>query len=165
LGFTKSFVCSPVNPPFIYGPFVPHFPIPPVTSLGSNRFVYALLNGRVPPPLPPPYCDVRDVARAHVAALKISPKLPAQDKRILTSGGLMLWKEATQYLAETQPELKTRLPTMESFPPDGKASTIDVTRAKDLLGIESWVPWRKTLDDTIGELLRAEQVWALSSKL
>jgi len=155
---------STINPPFIYGPYAPHFPVP---DAGSNRIMYALLAGRVPPPFPPVYCDVRDVARAHVIALKLPAQTPVQNKRILVSGGSMIWKDVAQHLAESRPELRVRLPPLEKFgpiPPDGKlVSTIDVTRAQDLLGMKSWIDWKTTANDTINSFLEVERVQKMGS--
>lgn len=127
--------------------------------------MYCLLEGKTPPPLPPLFCDVRDVARAHVAALKVPPKSPVQEKRILVSGGIMPWEEVTQHLVKTRPELAVRLPALElfaSFLPSSKVSIINVTRAKNLLDISTWIDWKRTVDDTVNELLRAESIWAAS---
>lgn len=162
----------PVNPPFIYGPFAPSFPVPTApTALGSNRMVYALISGSperpLPVQLPPFFCDVRDVAKAHVAALKAPPQpLPSPItpiKRFLFSGGAFTWKEAIGYIGKTFPHLKHRLPVVpdladaEVLP--GKLSSIDCTPAKDLLGIAVYVKWEKTVEDTINSLLIVEKSW------
>ncbi|KAF8640263.1 hypothetical protein AX16_010158 [Volvariella volvacea WC 439] len=85
-----------INPPFLFGPYVPHFPVP--ASLGPNGWIYSLLQGKQPYPVPPGFVDIRDCARAHVAALELSlldtPKYVARDrqflqqKRFLVSGGI-----------------------------------------------------------------------------
>ncbi|KAG5647324.1 hypothetical protein H0H81_007759, partial [Sphagnurus paluster] len=97
----------PVALPFIFGPFVPGFPAPAQGALSSNQHIYTLLKGSIPPPLPPLFCDVRDVAHAHVAALS-APKSAGsvEDKRFLVYGGVLTWKQAVEYLHEKRPELK-----------------------------------------------------------
>ncbi|KAJ7583081.1 hypothetical protein C8J56DRAFT_956482 [Mycena floridula] len=66
-----------VNPPFVYGPMHPDFLRLPRDRLGAA--------GRAAPPqLCPFFCDVRDVARAHVLALKAESTKP---KRLLINAG------------------------------------------------------------------------------
>ena len=149
-----------VNSPFIFGPFASGFPVPSVDALSTNVMVYALLSGRVPPHLPPLFCDVRDVARAHVAALLLPPQTPIHNKRFLISGGFMLWKEATNYLANTRPYLKARLPNLDQFVDfPGPLSTINTSRAERTLGLKTYIDWEDTLNDTINVLLAAEIIW------
>lgn len=152
-----------VLPPFIYGPFAPNFP---TRAFGSNNYVGALITGAAGRPLPaqmPPYfCDVRDVARAHIAALEL-PKLPqganVQEKRFLISGGSFTWAEAVKYLKSARPELAGRLPKVDDVDitaDQGKLSAIDTSRAAKVLGITEYVPWQKTVEDTINNLLAQE---------
>ncbi|KAF5374478.1 hypothetical protein D9615_009061 [Tricholomella constricta] len=127
-------------PPFIFGPFAAGFPAPlSHSTLSSNQHIYTLLKGSIPPPLPPLFCDVRDVARAHVRALNV-PKATnhVEDKRFLVSGGFLTWKDAVEYLHQQRPELRARLPVvdMDTFPPfPGTPTSIDTTRAKEVLGV------------------------------
>lgn len=75
----------------------------------------------------------------------------------------MPWEEVTQHLVKARPELAARLPALElfaSFLPSTKVSIINVTRAKNLLDISTWIDWKRTVDDTVNELLRAEGIWA-----
>ncbi len=77
------------------------------------------------------------------------------------SGGHFTWKEAVEYL-ERQPDLKLWLPlvTGGSSGLPGKLSSIDVTRAWDVLHLEEYVGWESTIDNTISSLLLAEKKWA-----
>jgi len=151
-----------INPPFVYGPGASKFPRPgSAGGMGTNRLIYMLLCGRLPPSVLPPYfCDVRDVARAHVQALSILPTLN-QPERFLISGGVLVWKDAAEYLAETMPHLKSRIPSLEgaaSFP--GPVSTIDTTHAKNLLGMAEYIDWKTCTRDAVISLLEAEASWA-----
>jgi len=127
---------------------------------------YALIAGRrgqLPPQLPPLFCDVRDVARAHVAALKLARK-PASGniKRYLICGGAFTWKAAVEHLAKAFPDLKPRLASTEKdMPLPGKLSTIDARPAAEDLGIVEYIHWEKTLEDTIKSLLEVEKNWKL----
>ncbi|KAK0472770.1 NAD-P-binding protein [Armillaria novae-zelandiae] len=151
-----------INPPFIYGP--PNAQFPPVTPdrLGANIMIYSLIHGQPgrPPPaqLPPFFCDVRDVARAHVKAITVNRSETPEEKRFLVSGGHFTWKEAVEYL-EKQPDLKSRLPSVTGGAPDParKLSSIDVTRAREILHVEEYVRWESTIDDTISVILLAEK--------
>jgi nucleoside-diphosphate-sugar epimerase len=55
--------------------------------------------------------DVRDVARAHVLALKLPPS-SSSPKRFVLSTNTFTWKEAIELVAEKRPELKERLPVI-----------------------------------------------------
>ncbi|KII85658.1 hypothetical protein PLICRDRAFT_145505 [Plicaturopsis crispa FD-325 SS-3] len=159
-----------IHPPFIYGPYAPHFPARGSGSAaGTNGFIGALITGpadrALPPQFPPFFCDVRDVARAHVAALKapkISPGEEVRANRFLVSGGAFTWVEAVEYLRETRPELAARLPVVKAAAekPEGTLGTIDTGRAARVLGIEEYVGWKKTLDDTVDALLEEEKKYA-----
>lgn len=153
---------SVVALPFIFGPFVPGFPAPAQGALSSNQHIYTLLKGSIPPPLPPLFCDVRDVAHAHVAALS-APKSAGsvEDKRFLVYGGVLTWKQAVEYLHEKRPELKARLPPVDgAFAPfPGPITTIDATRAKEVLGMEKYRSYEETLEAAVDSLLEAEKQW------
>ncbi|KAF8072304.1 NAD-P-binding protein [Lyophyllum atratum] len=153
---------SIVTPPFIFGQFSPGFPLPEQSALSSNQHIYTLLKGAIPPPLPPLFCDVRDVAQAHVAALLV-PKSTSnvEEKRFLISGGFLIWKDAVEYLHQTRPELKDRLPALDAtFAPfPGPPTSIDATRAKTVLGMEKYHTWKETIDGAINGLLEAEKAW------
>ncbi|KAG5634054.1 hypothetical protein DXG03_006357, partial [Asterophora parasitica] len=150
-------------PPFIFGPLADGFPAPKqAAALSSNRHIYTLLKGSLPPVLPPGFVDVRDVARAHVLALNVpKAEVNLEDKRFIVSGGILVWKDAVEYLHKKRPELKARLPAVDgAFPPfPGTPSTIDVTRAKVVLGIQKYYSWQETLENTVNSLLDAEKIW------
>ncbi|KAG5337051.1 hypothetical protein C0989_010978, partial [Termitomyces sp. Mn162] len=154
---------SIIIPPFIFGPYVPGFPLPVAQSaLSSNQHIYALLTGIVPPPLPPLFCHVRDVARAHVAALNV-PKATSdvEDKRFLICGGSLVWKNAIEYLHNTRPELKERIPAVDApvIPFPGPPTTIDASRARRILNMEKYCDWTETLVDTVESLMETEKTW------
>lgn len=151
-----------VNPPFIFGPLQKDFPPPPVAKLSSNEHIYSLVFGDAGRPLgfqlAPTFVDVRDVATAHVRALSVPP---APTKRYLVSGGFLLRKPAVEYLAKAHPTLRERLPSLadaQDFEPSS-LSKIDTTKAKKELGMDDYIPWEKTLDDTVASLLALEDFW------
>jgi len=152
---------SIIDAPFIYGPRAPGFPLPEAIALTSTANIYTLLKGSVPPPLPPLFCDVRDVAQAHVAALAVPKSAKVEDKRLLVSGGFLVWKDAVEYLHQTRPELRARLPALDTeFSPfPGTPATIDAARAKVVLGMEKYYTWQETVDGAVDALLNAEEIW------
>ncbi|KAF8063230.1 NAD-P-binding protein [Lyophyllum atratum] len=161
-GSERSLDLSIVAPPFIYGQFAPGFPLPEQSTMSTNQHIYTLFKGAIPPPLPPLFCDVRDVAKAHVAAL-LAPKSVSsvEEKRFLISGGFLIWKDVVEYLHQTRPELKDRLPALDAtFPAfPGPPSTIDATRARTVLGMEKYHTWKETIDGAVDGLLEAEKAW------
>jgi nucleoside-diphosphate-sugar epimerase len=99
------------------------------------------------------YVDVRDVARALVAGMKKKGK-----NRILLSGEWFQHKDAVDYIASVRPELKSRLPTLEST--GQTESVVDNARAIEILGIQPPRPWKESVLDTVDELIRVEKNWA-----
>jgi hypothetical protein len=68
--------------------------------------------------------------------------------------GFLRWQDVTQYLAETRVELRGRLPSLGSIPDyPGPPSTIVVERAKEMLGMEKYIGWKQTVDDTVDDIL------------
>ncbi|KZT26830.1 NAD-P-binding protein [Neolentinus lepideus HHB14362 ss-1] len=153
-----------INPPFVYGPWPSGLPVPPTNALGTNGFIYNLISGEPGRPLPyqqnPDYVDVRDVARAHVAALSVPPQKELYKKRFLVTPGVIFWSDAVKYLVEARPELKNRLPAVpEDYKKPGPIARVDTTPAREHLGITEYIPWQKTLEDAIDWLLEAEKSW------
>jgi hypothetical protein len=68
--------------------------------------------------------------------------------------GFLRWQDVAQYLAETRVELRGRLPSLDSIPDyPGPPSTIVVERAKEMLGMEKYIGWKQTVDDTVDDIL------------
>ncbi|PIL25659.1 hypothetical protein GSI_11409 [Ganoderma sinense ZZ0214-1] len=157
-----------INPPFVYGAPVAGLTSGGVAALGTNGLIYQLIAGEpgraLPLQLPPFFCNVRDVARAHVLALGL-PKLVAGadvwGKRFLVAGpGEILWADAVRTLLAERPTLKDRLPTLENPPPlPGPLSTIDTTRAREALGVKEYVGKDETVLETVDALLELEKTW------
>ncbi|KAE9389447.1 NAD(P)-binding protein [Gymnopus androsaceus JB14] len=159
-----------INPPFLYGPSAPGFPpSTSASSLGTNGFVYSLLGGKFPPAILPTFCDVRDTAEAHVAALLAvhADTIKANQPQRFLVGAPFQWKEAVEYLdsddAGLPEEIRKRLPSKEArdglAPYPGPISVIDTTRAKQVLGIEKYIDWKTSVKDTILSLAEEEKGW------
>ncbi|KDQ50530.1 hypothetical protein JAAARDRAFT_186169 [Jaapia argillacea MUCL 33604] len=153
-----------ILPPFIFGPFAPGFLIPEknLSSLSTNGYVYALLNGSIPPNIGVGSVDIRDAARLHVAAL--TPKGPTgsqEQKRVLVPRQVIDWKTVAEYVAEKRPELKDRLPSTKDVANlSGSFAQVDSRRAKESLGYKSFIPWQETILAAIEDLVRLEKQWA-----
>lgn len=157
-----------VLPPFFYGPFAPGHTIPDadLKGLSSNGFIYLLL---MPQGFPPPtgfavgrWIDVRDVARAVVLSLCAPPSSAPGigRKRIIVSGEWFSFADAVDYLAVVRPELKSRLSTkVKEYPPEGR-TLADLTRAKEVLGLDNLKSWKETVLDSVDNLVKLEKEWA-----
>ncbi|KAF5367912.1 hypothetical protein D9757_007763 [Collybiopsis confluens] len=150
-----------INPPFIYGSPNPDFPSQGTTRLGVNIMLFSLINGKpdrpLPPVIPPHYIDVRDVAKAHVRALGAPSNV--RDKRFIVTAGYFHFKDVVEYLAETMPELKPRLPSTENAVPfPGPVYTVDSEPLKEYLGIkqEDFLHWKPMVTEIIKSMLAAE---------
>lgn len=111
----------------------------------------------MPPLWPPWFVDVRDVAKAHILTLDL-PRLPLEQKRFLINAGNYSWKEAVVHLKISRPQVTP--PPLESFPtPPGPATTLDTTRAKEVLKMEYISP-AKTMEDLVDNMEIIEKTWA-----
>ncbi|TFY57329.1 hypothetical protein EVJ58_g7085 [Rhodofomes roseus] len=138
-----------INPPFVYGRPVPGVASGSgINSLGTNGLLYQLIAGEPGRPLPP-----------------ADPALPSgsdvEEKRFLVAGpATMLYADAVKTLLEERPALKNRFPTRENAPPlPGPLSTVDTTRAKEVLGMREYRGAKDTLLETIDVLLEVEKTW------
>ncbi|THU91393.1 NAD(P)-binding protein [Dendrothele bispora CBS 962.96] len=149
-----------IIPPAIFGPNVPNFPAVSRASLSTNDCVYSLiLNGQdTYPPVPfGQMVDVRDAARAHVAALS-APPIPGRDKRFLVSSGIFTWKGFADHLRKEKPELKDRLPR------EGLVQTLQQTNApmdteftKEALGIKEYIKIEQTALEALNACMVLEK--------
>ncbi|KAF8879114.1 hypothetical protein BD779DRAFT_1162179 [Infundibulicybe gibba] len=146
-------------PGFVFGPFSRNYPFPSTAEgLGTNTLVYSLMKGEHPVQPPPFFIDVRDVARGHVLALE-QPRKPLEEKRFILNYGNYTWKQAAAHLAVVRPQIP--VPTQESFPPlPGPASTLDNSRAREVLGIGELIVPETTMEDAVDSLIECQKVWA-----
>ena len=160
-----------IHPTYIYGPFGSGQVYSSPAS-GTNRFIYELIDGAPDRPLsipspairgPPFSVDVRDVARAHVLALKVPPSDTV--KRFVLSSNVFTWKEAVEFIAQARPELKGRLPVITGREPAVPPfATVDTSATGTTLGLKRFVKWQDTVLDTIDDLLRVEKELAVAAQ-
>ncbi|KAK7002414.1 epimerase domain-containing protein [Favolaschia claudopus] len=155
-----------LNPPFLYGPFTPHYPLPKPEffALSSNIILYNLLFPDSPNPFPSfTHCaDIRDVASAHIRALNSPPTAQVGRKRIVFSSptGLSL-KDTIELIAAKRSALKDRLVTATPpvFPTD--VMPMDFKRVEEVLGmkIEDFRGIEETILSTVDALIEVESQW------
>lgn len=153
-----NFDLATINPPFVFGPVVHH-----MASLAdvntSNGNMVALIVGRWKAEIPPTgvhlFADVRDVARAHVAAME---RPAAGGQRFFITAGHFANKEIVPIVRKNFPQLAEKLPA-EGTPggdyPGGSVDGVykyDNSKATDVLGIQ-WTSLEKSVTDTIASLL------------
>lgn len=161
-----------IHPGFIYGPLGSGQVYYDTPATGTNRYVYALITGEPDRAVaghdpavraPPLNVDVRDVARAHVLALKVPPS--DEPKRFVVSSSRFTWKEAVELLAKARPELKGRLPVITGKEPAVPPyATLDTSATSAVLGLKNYVNWQDTILDTVDDLLRVEKELAAAAQ-
>lgn len=131
--------------------------------MATNDFVHLILNKNEPPFAPNWMVDVRDAARAHVLALERLP-LPSDDpKRFNVNAATYTWGDAAAYIKKSRPELADRLFPLEDIKPlPGVLSTLDTTRAKEILGFTEFISVEKALDEAVDAVLGLEKHWSKS---
>jgi len=141
-----------IHPGYVFGPLgsgqVYHSP-----ATGSNRHIYGLIAGAPDRPVseydpavrgPPLNVDVRDVARAHVLALKVPPS--DEPKRFVLSLSTFTWMDAIEFIAQARPELKGRLPVITGNErPVAPFAALDMSAAENILELKNYVKWQDTV--------------------
>ncbi|KAG6836163.1 hypothetical protein H0H93_010711, partial [Arthromyces matolae] len=152
-------------PPMCYGPLAATQPIPTgnFNALSTNLFLHRLLHPKGDYPITNMYVDTRDVARAHVLALKSKSASIVGRKRIVIMSPHELDIEATlEYVGKQRPELKERL-SKESSPgyPSGIPKLVNFGRIEEVLGFkkEEFRTVEETVLDTVDTLLELEKKW------
>ncbi|KLO19163.1 NAD(P)-binding protein [Schizopora paradoxa] len=103
--------------------------------------------------------DVRDVAKAHVLALKAPLEKEVGRKRIVIAGKPISWLDAVEHLRATRPDLAGRLPDTSKASRRPIAS-VDLSRAESVLGLTEYIDWKDTVDATADSVLAVEAAWA-----
>ncbi|KAH9995881.1 hypothetical protein BJV74DRAFT_298470 [Russula compacta] len=132
---------------------------------GTFAWISALLNGppgrpMIPnaPPFSPNYVHVADVARAHVAALRVGPLNPPRRKRVLLVAGYVLWPEVIAHLFRVMPEIRARLPSPTCCPERQPMTyaQLEARNAREILGIEQYKSWREAIEGAVRDVLKVE---------
>lgn len=161
-----------IHPGYVYGPLGSGQVYNSVAT-GTNRYIYGLIaaGGAPDRPIkehdsgqaPPMNIDVRDVARAHVLALKVPPS--DEPKRFILSSSTFTWKDAIELIGKARPELKGRLPVVTgNEAPVPTFAALDTSASENILGLKNYVKWQDTVLDTVDDLLRVEKQLAASAQ-
>lgn len=163
-----SFDAATVNPPQIYGPIIHQIKSEEAinTSSGEPWKLYKAGgpqgDGKVPADTFWSFCDVRDVASIHVAALD-NPK--ASNERFLACGGTVSWQEVADEIhdnAEYPQELRDHIPKgnhgAKTRP--SALATLDTSKARDVLGIQ-FHDWKDSvIKGSLYSFMEIEKKWA-----
>jgi len=160
-----------IHPSYVYGP-LGRGQVYSALTTGTNRYIYALIDGEPGRPISgydtakraaPLSVDVRDVARAHVFALKVPPS--DQPKRFVVSSSRFTWIDAVEFLAQARPELKERLPVITgNESPVQPFATLDTSTTESVLGLKDYIKWQDTILDTVDDMLRIEKELAAAAQ-
>lgn len=130
----------PVCPPLIFGPLTEPFyllPSPDFKAITTNLLIFNLIIPHGAFPFNSFQVDVRDVAKAHVLALKSPPTSLVGRKRIIfASPHGVSWKSALQYIGEQRPDLRAGLNAGE--PPSDSPDRLpaDFARIEQVVGMK-----------------------------
>ncbi|KAA1470846.1 NAD-P-binding protein [Dentipellis sp. KUC8613] len=154
-----------VHPGFLYGK-PGHGQVLDAPADGTNTIIYQLISGPAGRPAPvarggPASTHILDAARLHVLALKAAPSSPEKPKRIVAVGpdSRFTQLQAVKWLYETRPELRPRLPDVnsEEMQDLDEWCRWDVSGAKEILGFEKFRDWKETVGDAIDGFLQKEK--------
>ena len=111
-------------------------------------------NKEVEPTSFPIFCEVRDVAEAHLRAYKIPE---AGGERFIISADNFFWEELVHVLA-TIPGLEEKVPTVADKSKWERPDTYKICtdKSKDVLGLK-YCSFEETIRDTATSLLRKEK--------
>jgi nucleoside-diphosphate-sugar epimerase len=159
-----------VNPPFFYGPLAPALQVqlaasaPNYQALSTSLFIYRFISPSGIYPVTATYADVRDVAKAHVLALKspLSTEPGIGRKRlIMASLDEFDYRRVRELIAAKRPSLKERI--ISSEPPEVplKRLPYDYKRLEQVLGLQAddFHSVEETVLDTIDSLVKLESEW------
>jgi len=147
-----SFTLATICPTWVFGPHVPA--LASTAKLNeSTGLLWGLFSAKEVPPFDfGGFVDVRDVAKAHVAALE---KDEAAGERFLL-GIHFDWQSAIDAARNSVPELETKI--LKGQPGKNLVNdvySIDGSKAERVLGIE-YVTLEQCMKDSFNELLQAD---------
>ena len=151
-----SFDLAMINPVLVFGPV--EQPVKDMSRLNeSGAEVWRYMDGsnkEVEPTGFPIFCDVRDVAEAHLRAYEIPE---AGGERFIISADNFFWEELVHVLA-TIPGLEKKVPTVPDKSKWERPDTYKICtdKSKDVLGLK-YRSFEETIRDTATSLLRKEK--------
>lgn len=155
---SPNFEITTICPPMIYGPIAN-----PVTTMSqlslSCADIYRLIDGTesdVPETDYSAFCDVRDVAKAHLLAFE-SPLAAGQ--RYLTSAGTFAYQDICDIVRARFPALRHKVPIGKPGTGVGeKCYAVDASKCSRELGMR-FRGLEACVVDCVADLLRLEESW------
>ncbi|KIY48637.1 NAD(P)-binding protein [Fistulina hepatica ATCC 64428] len=161
---------SVVDPPYTFGPLAHGFEHIHEkinqASISADMFVYALLDPDNKSFIrAPAYCDVREIARAHIAAFEADTAalIPREKRFLIVSPHAFDYKKAIELIATERPALKARLVDPKEAPVwDNYRVDMDYERVERLIGfkVDSYRTWQETVLDAIDSFVAIEKIKA-----
>ncbi|CDK24802.1 unnamed protein product [Kuraishia capsulata CBS 1993] len=160
---SANFTFHTVNPPFVYGPQLFEASIANPELNFSAEKVKSVLH--LPADSKGPFdnpqvltIDVRDVARAHIAALSDPAKFA--NKRLLPTVGRSNPQRVLDTIRLKFPELREKLPVGDPArgekEREAKGFYYDNSKTRELLGFE-FIPYETTIYDSVKQILDYEE--------
>ncbi|KAF9025673.1 NAD(P)-binding protein [Hymenopellis radicata] len=158
---------SLIGPNLVYGPFAPGYeelaPEPDYAVLSTSAYIHRLLRkDKNDLPRNSGHIDVRDVAKAHLLALKSSTDIGLK-RFALSSPEPSRFKEAVKFIVEARPELRDRLVdvgNVPELPPRYVPDTVTKTIEKQIgFKTDEYISWKDTVLDTADGVIALENYW------
>lgn len=131
--------------------------------LSTNFFIYRLLSPTGTYPPSPGHADIRDVAKAHVLALRSPPTSVVGRKRLLMAApGALDFNSIVRLIAEKRPELKSRLIDPDRAPQWPYDRTpVDFERLEEVLSFKKgeFRAVEDTILDAVDSIVELEKEW------
>jgi nucleoside-diphosphate-sugar epimerase len=156
-GGDASFNIATICPPMVYGP-VEHGATSRAKLNTSSADIYRLMNcskKEVPQTSFYAFCDVRDVAQAHLRAYQTEE---AANQRFFVTGGNYSYQVVCDILRKRLPEIQDRVP--ERTPDSGlvaEACKVDNSKTKRVLAMPRFRSLDESIVDTARSLLEVER--------
>ncbi|TFK62760.1 NAD(P)-binding protein [Pluteus cervinus] len=152
---------SALLPPLIFGARPPNAPKPTSRpGLSTATFIYHLIDreNTYPPEPVGSYVHVKDIAKAHVAALSVGPLPDGRRKRfIVAAPKSFTWSEASEIIRSERPELAARTVPKGTELLTQTSAPFDTSLAAKYLGLEEYIGFKETLLDTVDYLVEWEK--------
>jgi len=153
-----------INGAFFFGPFAPGYKKPyqkaeiSNDSLSTMVMLYYLITPKSQGSPSPYFVDVRDVARASVAALSSPPTHKVGRKRIVVISDWVSPSDIIALITKERPALIDRLNEAFKTAPGGISPVDDHKRLREVLGLEV-TPWQQTILEGVDALVALEEDW------
>ncbi|GEQ70708.1 hypothetical protein JCM33374_g4387 [Metschnikowia sp. JCM 33374] len=143
-----------INPGYVFGPQAFDSEVKDELNVSSeiiNNLLKMTPDSEVPD-VSGPFIDVRDVAKAHLAAFE----KPLSKERLLLTSEVFTSPQLIDILAENFESLKGKLPITKDIPAIYKATVFDNKRTRGLLGFP-FIDLKTSIVDSVAQILKAKE--------